>query len=100
MALTQEQRNGFLLADHDATLIKDPIAFYQLQPMTAASDNSSNATIESAESGWTKEEQKLFETSYGLQPKQFGWIASQIRTKTRAECVLYYYRTKRLNRYR
>ncbi|EGG05839.1 uncharacterized protein MELLADRAFT_36440, partial [Melampsora larici-populina 98AG31] len=100
MALTQQQRSVFLHDDHDVTLIKDPIAFYHLQPLTAGGANPSNEISESAESGWSQEEQKLFETSYGLQPKQFGWIASQIQTKTRAECVLYYYRTKRSNRYR
>ncbi|MBW0536118.1 hypothetical protein O181_075833 [Austropuccinia psidii MF-1] len=80
--------------DDDDTLVKDPIEFYQLN------QSNHHHHHQNHQSNWTKEEQDAFESSYSIQPKQFGWIASQVKTKTRAECVLHYYLTKRDNKYR
>ncbi|KAG0141146.1 hypothetical protein CROQUDRAFT_99148 [Cronartium quercuum f. sp. fusiforme G11] len=68
------------------TLIKDPISYYDL-----------NLNIKK---NWTKEEIKEFELSYINQPKQFGFISKKIKTKSRSECVLFYYQTKNKLKYR
>ncbi|OAV91428.1 hypothetical protein PTTG_27989 [Puccinia triticina 1-1 BBBD Race 1] len=78
------------------TLVSDPIAFYELNPP----DSEPPPSGYQEPSIWTAQEQEAFEKSYTAQPKQFGWIASQVKTKNRAQCVIHYYRTKRENKYR
>lgn len=95
MALTPAHQST-LLSTHsssDDSLVSDPIAFYNLNPISSE-QHSTSASI------WSQDERELFQTSYTQQPKQFGWIAAQICSKTRAECVTYYYRTKLTNKYR
>lgn len=101
MALFLQDRILSISDDQD-TLVTDPIRFYQLdKPQTTDPSTSSEPDhTRHRTSAWTEEEQDTFEKSYAAQPKQFGWIASQLGSKTRAECVLHYYRTKRENKYR
>ncbi|PLW27334.1 hypothetical protein PCASD_10224 [Puccinia coronata f. sp. avenae] len=75
--------------DKNNTLVTDPIAFYQLTPLKTESASSLPEI-----SNWAAQEHEAFEKSYAAQPKQFGWIASQVKTRTPAECVIHYYRTK------
>ncbi|PLW29019.1 hypothetical protein PCANC_24921 [Puccinia coronata f. sp. avenae] len=95
MALLPKHRLVSISDDENDTLVTDPIAFYQLTPPETESPSSLPEI-----SNWTAQEQEAFEKSYAAQPKQFGWIASQVKTRTRAECVIHYYRTKRENKYR
>ncbi|PLW31933.1 hypothetical protein PCANC_19182 [Puccinia coronata f. sp. avenae] len=81
--------------DKNNTLVTDPIAFYQLTPLKTESASSLPEI-----SNWAAQEHEAFEKSYAAQPKQFGWIASQVKTRTPAECVIHYYRTKCENKYR
>ncbi|KAA1091248.1 hypothetical protein PGT21_029531 [Puccinia graminis f. sp. tritici] len=92
MALLPNHRLISISDDENDTLVTDPISFYELsQPDMDPNPEPST---------WTIQEQEAFEKSYTAQPKQFGWIASQVKTKNRAECVIHYYRTKRENKYR
>ncbi|KNZ62049.1 hypothetical protein VP01_131g5 [Puccinia sorghi] len=96
MALLPKDRLVSISDDENDTLVKDPIAFYQLTPPETELPPPSALDPPT----WSAQEQEAFERSYAAQPKQFGWIASQVRTKNRAECVIHYYRTKRDNKYR
>ncbi|KAI9608552.1 hypothetical protein H4Q26_004735 [Puccinia striiformis f. sp. tritici PST-130] len=99
MALLPKDRLVSISDDENDTLVTDPISFYELSsPQTEPI--SSTSTSGQEHPPWTAQEQEAFEKSYATQPKQFGWIASQVKTKNRAECVIHYYRTKRENKYR
>ncbi|KAG5457057.1 MAG: hypothetical protein BJ554DRAFT_3035, partial [Olpidium bornovanus] len=45
---------------------------------------------------WSEEEKLLFIRQYLLHPKQFGKIAREVKTKTASQCVLFYYREKKV----
>ncbi|CAH7690929.1 expressed protein [Phakopsora pachyrhizi] len=100
MALLPRDRMSVLMEPVGDTLVEDPISFYELDILPQNDQTTSHQTHRLHHQSWTQEEQEAFETSYTAQPKQFGWIASQVKTKSRAECVLHYYRTKRQNKYR
>ncbi|ORX36843.1 hypothetical protein BD324DRAFT_651324 [Kockovaella imperatae] len=78
MILDDEKR---LLYDDENDLVTDPVAFYDFNG--------------DAEPEWTAEERATFLRRYLAYPKQFGKIADGLPNKEAAECVHYYYRTKK-----
>ncbi|KAL7421693.1 DNA-binding protein snt1 [Cryptotrichosporon argae] len=70
-----------LAYDDDNDLVLDPLAFYD--------------AAGKAEPTWTAEERATFVKRYLNFPKMFGRIADGLSDKTAAECVAYYYRTKK-----
>lgn len=59
-----------------------------------------NITIDDPREVWTEEEQAIFSARYKLTPKQFGSIAAGLPGRTAKECVLHYYKTKKMLDYR
>jgi hypothetical protein len=49
---------------------------------------------------WTAEEESVFFEYYMKHPKNFGRIASHLPNKSCADCVKFYYRTKKHNEYK
>lgn len=49
---------------------------------------------------WTEEETQIFFNRFMLYPKKFDRIAAALPNKTTADCVLYYYRTKKQVKYK
>ncbi|CCG80546.1 Uncharacterized protein C22E12.19 [Taphrina deformans PYCC 5710] len=68
-------------------LVDDPLDFY-------------NITTEDPTEKWTEEEQSIFSSRYKMTPKQFGVIAAGLPNRTAQECVLHYYKSKKLLDYR
>ncbi|PLW16409.1 hypothetical protein PCASD_21375 [Puccinia coronata f. sp. avenae] len=92
---TADQKDPNIRAMKTTATVPD-MALLPKHRLVSISDDENDTLI----SNWTAQEQEAFEKSYAAQPKQFGWIASQVKTRTRAECVIHYYRTKRENKYR
>lgn len=82
--LISEERHLRFQDEND--LVTDPMAFYDFAG--------------TAEPIWTDEERTIFNRRYLAYPKQFGRIADGLPNKTAAECVLFYYRTKRVVDYK
>ena len=78
MLLDDERR---MLYDDDNDLVTDPLSFYDFAGQ--------------AEPIWTEEERTVFLRRYLSYPKQFGKIAEALEHKTAAQCVAFYYRTKK-----
>lgn len=49
---------------------------------------------------WSEEEQNIFFTRYKANPKQFGIIADGLPGRSAQDCVLHYYKTKKILDYR
>uniref|UniRef100_H2YNT3 SANT domain-containing protein n=1 Tax=Ciona savignyi TaxID=51511 RepID=H2YNT3_CIOSA len=49
---------------------------------------------------WTEQEKKIFKEKFIQHPKNFHLIASFIEKKSVADCILYYYLTKKTNNYK
>lgn len=71
-----------ILQDYDdcSGLVTDPFEHYGLNKKPDA---------------WTEDEIATFCRRYALFPKQFGKIAASLPDKTTAQCVLFYYRSKK-----
>lgn len=67
--------------DDDNDIVNDPLSFYDYDGI--------------AEPIWTEEERATFLRRYLSHPKQFGKISEVLPNKTAAECVAFYYRTKK-----
>lgn len=67
--------------DDENDLVKDPLVFYDFA--------GTQGPI------WTAEEREVFRRAYPNSAKQFGKIANKLPNKTVADCVQYYYRTKK-----
>ena len=74
-------RERKLAYDDENDIVDDPLEFY---------DHAGTA-----EPIWTDEERMAFQKRYLTYPKQFGKIAEVLENKTAAQCVAYYYRTKK-----
>lgn len=70
------------LYDDTNNIVDDPIHFYD-----------SSVGLDA----WTAEEKEIFLEQFAANPKQFGIIASFLPSKTAAQCVTYYYLTKKRN---
>lgn len=49
---------------------------------------------------WTEEEKEIFTKKFLEQPKKFHFIASFLKNKSVANCVAYYYQSKRSEKYK
>lgn len=77
---TKDKGWGKSVYDDDNGFVADPKAFYE-------SDFDPDF--------WSEEEMTIFARRYSLFPKQFGKIAASLPQKTTAQCVAYYYLTKK-----
>jgi hypothetical protein len=75
-----------MVYDDDNDLVTDPLAFYDFKGV--------------AEPIWTEEERAMFLRRYLAYPKQFGRISDGLPEKSASDCVLYYYRTKKMVDYK
>lgn len=78
MVLDHERK---MIYDDENDLVTNPLAFYDFAGV--------------AEPIWTDEERATFLRRYLLYPKQFGKISDVLENKSAAQCVAYYYRTKK-----
>jgi hypothetical protein len=74
-------RERKLAYDDENDIVDDPLTYYDYAG--------------TAEPIWTDEERAAFLKRYLSYPKQFGKIAEVLENKTAAQCVAYYYRTKK-----
>ncbi|EFX82623.1 hypothetical protein DAPPUDRAFT_9290, partial [Daphnia pulex] len=66
-------------------LVEDPMAEYRERPLLNV---------------WTEQEKEIFKEKYLLHPKNFGSTASYLERKSVADCVQFYYLSKKTINYK
>ncbi|KPM10213.1 Myb-Like DNA-Binding protein [Sarcoptes scabiei] len=78
--LSAEERQRNIRFNNQNGFLKDPVALYKM---------SKNINI------WTESEREIFKVKYLMNPKKFGFISQHLERKSTADCVEYYYLSKK-----
>ncbi|KAJ1660139.1 DNA-binding protein snt1 [Dispira simplex] len=89
MILDPEERKRTLY-DNSNGLVHGPVTYY----------NINRPLGESSSGPWKRSQSDMFIRKYLTYPKRFGKIASFVPGKSVTQCVLFYYRTKKVFRYK
>jgi hypothetical protein len=81
MVVDPSERSCILDYDDSSHLVRDPEQFFGI--------HNPKPDV------WTQDEVQLFCSRFAQYPKQFGKIAAALPHKTTAQCVLFYYRSKK-----
>ncbi|KAI8871822.1 hypothetical protein GQ42DRAFT_113929, partial [Ramicandelaber brevisporus] len=90
MIVDPEERSARILNNHNM-YITDPARHFHIGP-----NNSIERDMPTEQNTWTIDECEIFIRTYLLAPKQFYRIAQELPHKTVEQCVLWYYRNKKM----